>query len=376
MKVLITGGGTGGHIYPALAIAHRIKKEYTNADILYIGTDRGMEAQLVPKEGLEFQTIRVRGFSRKLSKDTINSFKELFLGLNDARRVINEFKPDIVIGTGGYVCGPLVLVAALRNIPTLIHEQNALPGVTNRILSRFVDRVAGSFEESKKRFRNPKKVIITGNPIRQDLITVDKEKCYKDLDIDPNKKFILSFGGSGGQKKLNDAMLEVIIRNIENKDIQILHITGNRLYDIFMKEIKFNGIDISKSTNIKVLPYFYEMPKAMAIANLVITSGGAIAITELTAVGIPSILIPKAYTTENHQEYNAKALEKKGASLVFLEKDLTGAKLINAISDLLNDKNKLDKMAANSKKLGNIDATDRILNIIKDLIKDRIREEL
>ncbi len=367
MKVLITGGGTGGHIYPALAIARKIKMECKNADILYVGTEKGLEAELVPKEGFRFKTIRVQGFSRKLSKDTFKSIKELFLGLNDAKNVINDFKPDIVIGTGGYVCGPLVLLAALKKIPTMIHEQNAFPGVTNRILSRFVDKIAGSFEESNKYFKDASKLVITGNPIRQDIVDFDKKIAYRELNIEQNKPFVFSFGGSGGQKKLNDAMLDVIVKNYDNNHIQIIHVTGKRLYDNFMKELKQKGINELKD-NIRVYPYFYEVPEALSIADLIITSGGAIAIAEITAVGIPSILVPKAYTTENHQEYNARALEKNGASIVILEKDLNGDLLNKELMNLLSDKRKLEDMALRSKKMGIINADDRILNIVRELL--------
>lgn len=368
MKVLITGGGTGGHIYPALSIARKIKMEYKNADILYVGTEKGLEAELVPKEGLRFKTIRVKGFSRKLSKDTFKSVKELLLGLNDAKKVINDFKPDIVIGTGGYVCGPIVLLAALKKIPTMIHEQNAFPGVTNRILSKFVDKIAGSFDESKKYFKDTKKLVITGNPIRQDIIGFDKQTAYKDLIINPSIPFILSFGGSGGQKKLNDAMIDVIVKNKDNDKIQIVHVTGKRLYDNFMKELKQKGINELKN-HIRIYPYFFEVPKALSIADLIITSGGAIAIAEITAVGIPSILIPKAYTTENHQEYNARALEKNGASVVILEKDLSGDLLNDEIIKLISNKEKLKMMALKSKKMGIINADERILNIIRELLR-------
>ncbi|EOD01261.1 undecaprenyldiphospho-muramoylpentapeptide beta-N-acetylglucosaminyltransferase [Caldisalinibacter kiritimatiensis] len=367
MRFLISGGGTGGHIYPALAIAKKIKQKYKNAEILYVGTEKGLERELVPKEGFKFKTIRVKGFRRKLSVDTLKSTKELFLGLNDARKIIKDFSPDIVIGTGGYVCGPVVLIASLKNIPTLIHEQNAFPGVTNRILSRFVNKIAGSFEESKKYFKYPDKVIITGNPVRDDVITTTKEDAYKSLSIDKSKPFIYSVGGSGGQKKLNEAMLDVIEKNMDSKDVQILHVTGKRFYENFMKELKNRGIDLSDS-NIRVVSYFFEAPKALAAADLVITSSGAISIAEVTAVGVPTILIPKSYTAENHQEYNARALENKGASVVILERELNGHKLNETINNLIRDKNKLSHMAVRSKELGVTDSTDRILQIIKELI--------
>lgn len=368
MKVLITGGGTGGHIYPALAIAKKLKDEYSDLDILYVGTKGSMESEIVPKEGFKFKAIRVKGFSRKLSLDTLKSFKELFLGLNDAKKIIKDFSPDIVIGTGGYVCGPIVLIASFKRIPTLIHEQNALPGVTNRILSKFVDKVAISFEESKNHFKNSKKLVITGNPVRESIISIDKNEAYKSLNISPYKPLILSFGGSWGQRKLNDAMTKVIESNINNRSIQIIHVTGKRLYEEFMKGLSSSGIDILLNENIRVLPYLFEMPKAQAISDLVIISAGAISIAEVTAIGVPSIVIPKAYTTDNHQEFNARAVENKGAGIMILEKNLSGEYLNSLVLDLLNDKNRLDTMAFNSKKLGKTDATGKIAQIVEDLV--------
>ncbi len=367
MKVLITGGGTGGHIYPALAIAKKIKEDYSDSKILYVGTRNSMESEIIPKEGFEFQAIRVKGFARKLSFDTLKSLKEVFLGLNDARKVIKDFSPNIVIGTGGYVCGPVVLTASLKGIPTLIHEQNALPGITNKILSRFVDKVALSFEESKKHFKNHKKLVITGNPIRESILNINKNESYKSLNISPNKKVVLSFGGSWGQKKLNEAMLRVIEKNVNNRTIQVIHVTGKRLYEDFMKGLKSKGIDISLNENITVVPYLFEMPKAQAISDLVIISAGAISIAEVTAIGSPCIVIPKSYTTDNHQEFNARAVENNGAGIMILEKDLDGNRLNTLILDLLNDKKRLDKMAVNSRKLGKVDATRKIVKIITNL---------
>lgn len=369
MKVLITGGGTGGHIYPALAIAKKIRDEYPDSKILYVGTKNSMESEIVPKEGFEFKSIRVKGFRRQLSIDTIKSMKELLLGLNDARRLIKRYSPDIVIGTGGYVCGPLVLLASLKNIPTLIHEQNALPGVTNRILSKFVDKIAASFEESKKYFKNINKITITGNPIRKDIVNVDRKSAYMDLRINSNRHLILSFGGSMGQKKLNDAMEEVIIKNFDNRNLQIIHVTGKRLYESFIENIKSKGIDLSQNSNIKVLPYLFDIPKAQAISDLIITSAGAISIAEITAMGKPSIIIPKSYTTDNHQEFNARAIEEKGAGVMILEKDLTGDKMNDLILDLLQDRERLNNMSRCSKKLGKINSTDQILDLIKELLK-------
>ncbi|MBS4535411.1 undecaprenyldiphospho-muramoylpentapeptide beta-N-acetylglucosaminyltransferase [Clostridium sp. D2Q-14] len=367
MKFLITGGGTGGHISPALAIAKKIKYEQPKSEILYIGTPDSMESELVPREGFKFKSIRVKGFERKLSLDTAKSVKELFLGLNDARKIIKNFSPDIVIGTGGYVCGPVVFIASLKKIPTIIHEQNALPGVTNRILSKFVDRIAASFEESNKYFKDTNKVEITGNPVKTDFFYVDKDKAYKELKVDKNKDFVISLGGSGGQKSLNDSLVGVIEKNITNTNLQLLHITGKRHFDTFIKQLKDRGID-KLPDNIRVLPYFYDMPKGLSIADLIITSAGAITLAEVTAVGIPSIIIPKGYTAGNHQEFNAKAIEKYGAGIMILDKEVTEEKLNDEVLDLLNDKERLKKMSINSKELGNRDSADRIYKMILKLL--------
>ena len=194
MRYLITGGGTGGHIYPALAIAWEIKNRYKEAEILYVGTEKGLESELVPKEGFPFKTIRVMGMPRKINLDSIKAIKELFLGLIDSNNIIKEFNPDVVIGTGGYVCGPVVYMASRKKISTVIHEQNAFPGITNRILANYVDRVLVTFEESRKYFKYPEKVIVTGNPVRKSIMDIDKRQAYKDLNIHPNIPLILSFG--------------------------------------------------------------------------------------------------------------------------------------------------------------------------------------
>lgn len=367
MRYLLTGGGTGGHIYPALAIATEIKNRDKNGEILYVGTEKGLESELVPKEGLEFKTIRVKGMPRKINKDLFVAIKELVLGINDARRIIKEYNPDIVIGTGGYVCGPVVFMASLKKIPTVIHEQNAFPGVTNKILSRFVDKVLVTFEEAKKHFKCLDKVILTGNPIRKSIIEVDKDNSYMDLNIKQNIPFILAFGGSGGQEKLNNAMLYIIEKNVSNKNIQIIHVTGKRFYDEFINKVKSKNIDLGK--NIRVIPYFYDMPQGLNIADLVITSAGAITLAELSAIGVASILIPKGYTAENHQEYNAKAFKEKGASHLILEKDLTGEVLHEIINKIIYDKERLEDMARNSKRMGKLDASEKIVDIIDNLMK-------
>lgn len=367
MKYLITGGGTGGHIYPALAIANEIKTKDNNAEILYVGTKEGLESELVPREGYRFETIRVKGMPRRINKASFIAAKELLHGLFDAKKVIKEFRPDIVIGTGGYVCGPVVYMAKKMKIPAMIHEQNAYPGVTNKILSRYVDKVAVTFDESKKYFKYPDRVVNTGNPIRKEITEINREEAYKKLNINKDIPLILSFGGSGGQKKLNDGIYMLIEDIVKNKNLQLIHITGNRFYDEFVEKLEKDNIKLND--NVRVYPYFHQIPEAINIADLVITSAGAITLAEISAVGIPSILIPKSYTAENHQEFNARAFADKGASILVLEKDIKTDYLVDIIKDTITDKKKLNKMAIASKKLGKTDAAERIFHTISPLIR-------
>lgn len=367
MKYLITGGGTGGHIYPALAIANEIKNKEKDAEILYVGTKEGLEAELVPREGFKFKTIRVKGMPRKINKKSFIAAKELFHGLFDAKKIIKEFGPDIVIGTGGYVCGPLVYMAKKMKIPAMIHEQNAFPGITNKILSRYVDKVAVTFDESKKYFKYPDRIVNTGNPIRREILEINKIEAYSKLNIHKDLPFILSFGGSGGQNKLNLAIYELIKHIDKKKDLQLLHVTGKRFYDEFMERLEKDNISLKG--NVKIYPYFHEMPEAINIADLVITSAGAITLAEISAVGVASILIPKSYTAENHQEYNARAFADKGASILILEKDLIGDHLIDTIRGTIKDKETLSNMSLKSKKIGKSDAAERIFHIVKGLLK-------
>lgn len=369
MKYLISGGGTGGHIYPALAIAREIRDKDSEAEILYVGTKNGLEAELVPKAGLKFETIRVKGMPRKLNKQSFIALRELIYGLIESRQIIKKFKPDIVIGTGGYVSGPVVYQAHKLNVPTIVHEQNAFPGITNKILSRFVDIICVTFEEAKEYFKYPERVVITGNPIRKEILETNRITAFKKLNINPNKPFILSFGGSGGQKKLNECIYDIIKEYSSKDDFQIIHVTGTRFYDSFIEKLKSENIILN--TNIQIVPYFYHMPEALNIANLVITSAGAITLAEVAAVGIPSILIPKGYTAENHQEYNARAFEKNGASIMLLEKDLTSNLLKDTIYSIINNKEKLKIMSINSKRLGKIDASSLIYTEIHNIIKKK-----
>jgi UDP-N-acetylglucosamine--N-acetylmuramyl-(pentapeptide) pyrophosphoryl-undecaprenol N-acetylglucosamine transferase len=365
MKVIVSGGGTGGHIYPALAIAEGIREKYKEAEILYVGTEGSLEEELANKAGYPFEAIHVKGMPRKLNKKSIIALKELLRGLSDSNIILESFKPDIVIGTGGYVCGPILFRAARRKIPTVIHEQNAFPGITNKILSRFVKKVLITYEDSRKYFARANHVVLTGNPVRKDIIHQDARNARMELNLD-EKPTVLSFGGSGGQRSLNESILGIIDQVSRDNEINLIHVTGKPHHESFMKRVRDEKIILG--SNVEILPYHHRMPLAIHASDLIITSGGAIALAEISAAGKPSILIPKSYTAENHQEYNARSFQEMGAAQMILEKDLSPGLLYETIMKLMKDREKLMKMASNSKKLGNPEATVSIVEEISKLI--------
>ncbi len=368
MKVLISGGGTAGHINPGIAIAKYIRSKNPGCEILFIGTQKGLETRLVPRENFELKLIKVRGFRRKLSGDTFIAVKELFQGLHEARSIVKEFKPDIVIGTGGYVCGPVLFNAARMRIPTLIHEQNAFPGATNKILAKFVDKVAISFKESEKFFKNGRKVVFTGNPIRSEMLSADRKAARDKLGIENGKPLVVIFAGSRGAETINHTVSEMLRLHREEDKYHILFATGEAQHEKIMK--KLGNIN---SKYIKVVPYIYDMADVLAASDLVIGRAGAITISELTALGVPSVLIPSPYVTANHQEYNARALEKQGAGIVILEKDLNHNVLYEQINELLGNKEKLKEMAENAKKMGITNASEQIYTLVDELLKSKTR---
>ena len=368
MRVILSGGGTGGHIYPAVSIGKEIEKQYNDAEILFIGTEKGLESNIVPEEGFNLMKIKVRGFERKLSFGNIVAVKESFTSLFRVSRIIKDFKPDIVIGTGGYVCGSVLLAAALMGVPTLIHEQNAFPGVTNKILARFVDVIAVNFPEAKKYFPENKKVIVTGNPIRSDMLSISKEEGLKEFGFFKELPVVLVVGGSRGAKKLNESVLLLAKQCVSKKSFQMLHMTGKTQYDDIIKLYSSEGIAMDTGY-LKVMPYLHNMPYALAACDIVISRCGASTLSEITALGKPSILVPYPYATDNHQEYNGRALEKNGAAIVILERDLNADILYAEVADFLNKKEKVNQMKLKSKELGRSDAAYVIVKVADRLVK-------
>lgn len=357
MKVLISGGGTGGHIYPALSIIEEFKKGNNN-QVLYVGKKNSMESNIVPKHSINFKSITVEGFNR------VNKFKNIFVGLKllvglfQSFLIILKFKPDIVIGTGGYVSGPVLFVSTLLNKKTYIHEQNSFPGITNRILSKFVDTVFISYEESVDKFSKKSRLKYTGNPVRK-AFKENLDGLTKDTG---DFKRILSFGGSGGAKKINDLMLEVIIHFNGNYNYKITHVTGKKYHDEFLELLKMKGIELKE--NIEIYDYLKEMPKYMLNADLVISRAGAITISELKYTKTPSILIPSPNVTDDHQTYNAKSMEKKGMSKMITEDKID----MNIICDYIESNDFIQSLKRNLVNQSENEASQEIYEyIVKDV---------
>jgi UDP-N-acetylglucosamine--N-acetylmuramyl-(pentapeptide) pyrophosphoryl-undecaprenol N-acetylglucosamine transferase len=364
LKVLIAGGGTGGHINPGLAIAKYIKLKEPQAEITFVGTQKGLETKLVPREGFTLETITVRGFKRKISIDTVLAVKELIQSFFEASGLIKKLKPDIVIGTGGYVCGPVLYVAAKKGIPTLIHESNAFPGVTNRILARYVKHVAISFKDSEKYFKNKKNLIHTGNPIRQELLNSNRTEVLKQLDTVQGKPLIVVMGGSRGARKINETVASMLNDKFKG-EFNLIFATGEAQFDVINSSIK---IDDQYKKYAKVVPYIYDVDKVYAASDLMICRSGAITISELQMMGIPSILIPSPYVTANHQEHNARSLERDGGAVVILENELNADILYEKICTLISNKDLLKKMSESATKNSMPDAVEKIYALLKEMM--------
>ncbi len=367
MKVIIAGGGTGGHIYPGITIARTLLGRIADAEVVFVGTKRGLEVDVVPKEGFELLLIDVAGFQRKVSLDTLTTFYRAFKGVFQARAILKRFRPDVVVGTGGYVSGPVVLAAWLLGIPTLIHEQNALPGYTTRILSRIANMIAVTYPESAKYFPKNAKVRLTGNPIRRSILETKRNQGLAAFGLNPRHLTVLIFGGSQGARAINKVMVKILPEMMRSKDTQVIYQTGKLDYDQVIKELEANCAQALGTSRLVVRDYIYRMDHAMACSDLVVGRAGAISIAEITGRGLPSILIPLPSSAEGHQEKNANALEAAGAALVIHEKDLSPNSLLQAINKIIDDEKLRKEMAAQSRKLGRPGAADDLVNIVVSL---------
>ncbi|MCR8969158.1 undecaprenyldiphospho-muramoylpentapeptide beta-N-acetylglucosaminyltransferase [Facklamia sp. 7083-14-GEN3] len=365
-RIVLSGGGTGGHIYPALAL-YRVLKEKADVEVLYIGTQRGLESQIVPREGMPFKAVEITGLKRSISIDNLKLIFKLFNSTRKAKQMIRDFQPDIVLGTGGYVCGPVLLAASMLKVPTIIHEQNSVAGITNKFLARFVNKIAVCFEEAGHQFgKNQHKVILTGNPRGQEVIsTPPMPQCLSEqFGLKDDQPTVLIFGGSRGAPAINQAGIESLDKWL-TANYQVIIATGQSHF----QELNEETVEkINESSNVRIVPYIDDMPSVFQAIDLVVCRAGATTLTELTALGLPSILIPSPYVTDNHQEHNALSLVKKKAAVMIKESELNGQSLFQKVNQLMLASKELKAMSQAAKGMGITDASDRIIQMMNELV--------
>lgn len=372
MRVLITGGGTGGHVNPALAIANTIVMNEPDSVVGYVGTSRGIENKLVPSEGYRMYHVEIQGIRRSISPA---NFKTAYLALTSpakGKKIIEEFKPDVVVGTGGYVCWPVVKAAADMGIPTALHESNAVPGVAVKMLAKYCDKIFLNFKETAD-FLAPysDKLVHVGNPLRGAFMNCSKSEARKKLGIDGKYKYLLlSYGGSMGAEHINDASIEMMDRYVRTHP-EVLHVHATGAIEFKAATEKFNGLGLNKVENVRLLEYIYDMPLQMAAADVVLSRAGAMTVSELAMMSKCSIMCPSPNVTNNHQYKNAKVLADADAVLLIEEKDLTGDRLVREVSSLISDDAKRLEMEKNIHKFHIGDANKRIYNDIVNLIKTK-----
>lgn len=369
MRVVLTGGGTGGHIYPALAIGREVSEREPDSSLLYIGARRGLENRIVPQRGIAFEAIDITGFRRSLSWENVRTLVRFWQGVRRSKKLLKTFKPDAVVGTGGYVCGPVVYAASRLGIPTLIHEQNVVPGLTNKFLSRYVDAVAVSFGESANYFTRCPDVVHAGNPVASAVLRADRDNGFTSLSLAAETPFVLVVGGSGGAKALNEAMAQAVPLLPQLPDVHFVFVTGERFYEETMARIQ-DKLPAVKD-RLHVLPYIHNMPEVLSAASLVVSRAGASFIAETTSIGVPSILIPSPNVTNNHQEANARSVADAGAGVMILERNLTGEVLFEHISAIMADASRRESMAGASRKLGMPQAAATIYEQLGRIIRQR-----
>lgn len=372
MRVIIAAAGTAGHINPGLAIANKIKEEEKNSEIIFIGTTRGLENDLVPRAGFKLKTIDAYGLSKKISIDNIKKMYKTFKGYGEAKKIIKEFKPDVVIGTGGYICGATISAAHNLKIPTLLHESNAFPGKAVKMLAKKTDTILVSFEDAKARIKKAKNIVYTGTPVkikRKNYTIGEKTKIVKEMGLTETKPIVLIFGGSQGAQKINEAILG-ILKNKFNNEYQIIWATGPKQYDIIKEKLQDENININNIQNAKIVPYIYNMEEIMNVANVIVARSGAMTITEISNLGKPSILIPLPNVSGNHQLYNAKVLENVGAAKIILNDELNKDNLNTQIKEIVLDKSAEKQMAENSLKVSTTDVEDKIYREVVKIVKE------
>lgn len=358
MRVIMTGGGTGGHIYPAIAIADKIMEKTVCSEVLFVGTKRGLENTLVPKHGYNIKYITVSGLNRKNPLKNFKVLRDYRKGKKEAEHIIKRFKPDVVIGTGGYVSGPVVRVAASMGISCYVQEQNAVPGISNKLLEKHVEAVFLGFEEAGKHFKYEGKHIVTGNPVRREFFNHDKKEAREKLGIPQDEFVILAFGGSQGAGRLNKAMISVMKEYSGEKGVSIFFSSGKAYYLAMVTEL--DELEVKLDENIHMMEYIDNMHDYLAASDLVVSRSGALTVSEIALCEKPSILIPSPNVTMNHQTLNARAISDKGGALLLPEERLSGDTLCGEIRNLQNNPAFLQGMAEQAARCAPVDAADII----------------
>ena len=373
MKILFACGGTAGHINPALSVADSLCKKYPGTEVLFAGNPNGMEARLVPKAGYPFVPIEVAGIQRKINvRNIARNAKALYLLAKSgprASKIIRDFDPDIVMGTGGYVSGPILRKAHQLGYKTVTHEQNAFPGVTTKLLVPMVDKVLLAMPGARKHLKinDESKLIVTGNPVREAIFSADRQLSRMRLGVN-DKICLLSFGGSLGARRINEAIADVMKWHYGSGKIHHIHATGSYDYEDFLEMLKERGVDHLSDDSLDVREYIDNMPTCLAAADLVICRAGAITLSELQCAGRASVLIPSPNVAENHQYHNAMELVEQGAAEILEEKDLSGESLIALLQRLTEDRGKIEAIGAAAAKMAIKDANDRIVDEITELV--------
>lgn len=370
MKAIIAAAGTGGHINPGIAIANEIKRQEPNSKIIFVGTNRGLENDLVPRAGYELKTINAYGFDRKISFDNLKRVLKTIYSIKESKKIISEFKPDIVIGTGGYICIPIALAAKSKKIPIVLHESNAFPGMAVKLLSAKSNSIFVGFEDAKKRLPKAKNVILTGTPTKVKKLQINDVKRNEILvkyGLNNNLPIVLAFGGSQGAQSINNSLIEIILQE-KNKNYQLIWAAGPSQYDDMKKVLIDNNKNIDNLKNVKIVPYIYNMEEVLNVVDLVVCRSGAMTITEIANVGKPAIFIPYPFATENHQEYNAKVLEQVGAARIILDKNLNSNILNNEICDMVANREKLIEMGNKASTIAVKNVEETIYKEIKNIV--------
>ena len=371
MRVIVAAAGTAGHINPGLAIANKIKQEEPNSEIIFIGTTRGLENDLVPRAGYGLKTIEAYGLSKQISIANLKKMWATLMATGKARKIIKEFKPDIIVGAGGYICGPVVWAANKEKIPVILHESNAFPGKAVKMLAPKAETVLISFEEARIRIPNAKNIVCTGTPVKivkKEYSKEEKTNILTSIGVNGNKPIVLVFGGSQGAQKINEAIIGILENKI-NKDYQIIWATGPKQFDIIKEELASKNIDINNIENAKILPYIYNMEEIMNVSNIIVARSGAMTITEISNLGKPSILIPLPNVSQDHQLYNAKVLEKVGAAKIILNNELNKNNLENEIEKIIKDPQLMHKMEEKAFSKSVTDVQEKIYEEIKKIVR-------